>query len=69
MLPFSSPSGGAMGNCTSTQDCQAKVTSDAIDKEIKNDGENFRKESKILLLGKCDLIFFDLVIVDQAWMR
>ena len=55
-----------MGNCISTQDCQAKVTSDAIDKEIKNDGENFRKESKILLLGKCDLIFFDLVIVDQA---
>ena len=45
MLPFSSPSGGTMGNCTSTQDCQAKVTSDAIDSGNLS-GNPDRKHSK-----------------------
>jgi hypothetical protein len=41
-----------MGNCISAQDRADKAISDAIDKQIEEDSRKFRKECKILLLGK-----------------
>lgn len=42
-----------MGNCVSTVDREAAARSQEIDKQIEEDSRKFKKECKILLLGKC----------------
>jgi hypothetical protein len=42
-----------MGNCISGPERIEKARSDAIDKELKEASEKFKKECKILLLGMC----------------
>ena len=45
-----------MGNCVSSNEQkEAKDRSVAIDKQIEEDSRKFKKESKILLLGKSPL--------------
>ena len=41
-----------MGNCSSTNDDTGTAHSAAIDRQIEEDSRIFRKECKILLLGK-----------------
>jgi len=41
-----------MGNCSSSNDDQGAAHSAAIDRQIEEDSKIFRKECKILLLGK-----------------
>jgi len=41
-----------MGNCSSTNDDHGAANSAAIDRQIEEDSKIFRKECKILLLGK-----------------
>ena len=40
-----------MGNCVSTQDREAQLRSQEIDKQIEEDSRKLKKECKILLLG------------------
>ena len=40
-----------MGNCMSTQDREAQLRSQEIDKQIEEDSRKLKKECKILLLG------------------
>ena len=40
-----------MGNCVSSQDREAQLRSQEIDKQIEEDSRKFKKECKILLLG------------------
>lgn len=42
-----------MGNCVSSQDREAQLRSQEIDKQIEEDSRKFKKECKILLLGEC----------------
>jgi hypothetical protein len=41
-----------MGNCVSSQDREAQLRSQEIDKQIEEDSRRFKKECKILLLGE-----------------
>ena len=41
-----------MGNCSSTNDDYGAAHSASIDRQIEEDSKIFRKECKILLLGK-----------------
>ena len=41
-----------MGNCVSSQDREAQLRSQEIDKQIEEDSRKFKKERKILLLGE-----------------
>ena len=43
-----------MGNCASSaQDADGKARSDMIDRQIEEDSKRYKRECKILLLGKC----------------
>ena len=52
-----------MGGFVSKVDRSAKERSDAIDRQLKEDGKQLKKEHKILLLGeyfKCPLYTFSV---------
>jgi hypothetical protein len=52
-----------MGNRVSQPEKKAKERSDAIDKQIEDDSQKFKRECKVLVLGR--LTWFQLLMLDH----